>query len=739
MPVNVAPAGSSRAGKTMSRDLRVSIIIVNYNYGRFLGAAIDSALRQSWNNVEVLVVDDGSTDNSAEVIARYGDRIKPYCKENGGQSSVYSDGFARATGRLAIFLDADDVLYPDWAATSAAYWRPGVSKIQGRMDTVDAEGRDLNLAFPYYAPDLSPAEIKRRCLTFGFYPWVVASGNAFDRDFLARTLPVPDLFRNIADGYLSKLAPLYGEVVTIQKIAGAYRIHGGNVWAQSDAVGSKYALATRYELDMSRVFVNVAASLGYRVDQRLLQLNKSYLEPRLLSRRFAPDLHPVPGESIWNIVALGIESAWISPELTRLGRVLWGIWFVIIGVLPLPILRYLLRQFRMQSFRTNLARKLVAWSRAPPTAATRQRPEATITVRPQRVSIVIINYNYGRFLREAIESALGQTWRDVEVVVVDDGSTDNSRAIIEAFFDRIRAVFKPNGGHTSALNEGFAASNGKIVIFLDADDRLHSRCVETVLTAWRQGVAKIQYRLNTIDRAGCNLGMPFPHYGRKLRSDPEEAGRQMVGVGSYSYPVSSGNAFSSSFLARILPIDAIFRRAPDGLLNRLAPLSGSVITLPDILGDYRVHGANVLAQERLDPTKFATNIKYEIEREGYFRDQACALGCVISPKILLRNKSYLETRLLSLRLTPNTHPVPSDRALHLAWLGIRSAFVAPDLRNFGKLIWSLWFLWLGILPSGIVGLLARNLRLQSRRVPIAKVLISLAQLSVLLALPFDQK
>src|SRR5260370_31944470 len=84
------------------------------------------------------------------------------------------------------------------------------------------------------------------------------------------------------------------------------------------------------------------------------------------------------------------------------------------------------------------------------------------------VSIIIPNYNYGRYLRIAIDSALAQTYAPVEVLVVDDGSTDNSREVIESYGDRIAPIVKANGGHGSALNAGDAASSGNTVTFLHA-------------------------------------------------------------------------------------------------------------------------------------------------------------------------------------------------------------------------------------------------------------------------------
>ena len=90
----------------------VSVIVNNYNYGHFLSEAIDSALAQTYTRTEVIVVDDGSTDDSSEIIAGYGDRIIPVLKENGGQASAFNAGFAKSRGDVICFLDADDYLFP---------------------------------------------------------------------------------------------------------------------------------------------------------------------------------------------------------------------------------------------------------------------------------------------------------------------------------------------------------------------------------------------------------------------------------------------------------------------------------------------------------------------------------------------------------------------------------------------------------------------------------------------------
>src|ERR1700722_4127599 len=90
--------------------MKFSILLNNYNYGRYLGTAIESALKQTHADFELIIVDDGSTDNSREVIAGFKDpRIIPVLKENGGQASAFEAGIARATADYLAFLDADDL------------------------------------------------------------------------------------------------------------------------------------------------------------------------------------------------------------------------------------------------------------------------------------------------------------------------------------------------------------------------------------------------------------------------------------------------------------------------------------------------------------------------------------------------------------------------------------------------------------------------------------------------------
>lgn len=120
----------------------VSIIINNYNYESFLQIAINSALKQTYPNIEVVVVDDGSTDHSWEIIESYGDRIIPVAKENGGQASSLNAGVQASSGDILCFLDADDIFYPQKVEAivnllSQICWQNEDILLNNFLDTID--------------------------------------------------------------------------------------------------------------------------------------------------------------------------------------------------------------------------------------------------------------------------------------------------------------------------------------------------------------------------------------------------------------------------------------------------------------------------------------------------------------------------------------------------------------------------------------------------------------------------
>ncbi len=128
----------------MSVSPLVSVVVANYNYGRFLPEALESVLAQTYENVEVTVVDDGSTDESREVLRRYESRVRVISQENQGVSAARNRGIAESTGTLIAFLDSDDVWLEDKLARQVELFDDdSVRMVYTGLRYVDIDGRDL--------------------------------------------------------------------------------------------------------------------------------------------------------------------------------------------------------------------------------------------------------------------------------------------------------------------------------------------------------------------------------------------------------------------------------------------------------------------------------------------------------------------------------------------------------------------------------------------------------------------
>ena len=274
----------------------VSVLIPNYNYARFLPDAIESVLSQTYPHIEMIVVDDGSTDNSRDVIASYDERVIPVFKENGGPTSALNAAFDRSRGDLISFLDADDAFDPQKAArvVAAARRRPQAYLIHHQMQIIDANGKAMHRPFPARVPD---GDIRTLVAsTGGWFPRPVMSGLTFTRAYAERLFPVPaeqqsfergrsHLLPIFVDTYLASPAALLAPVAGIQAPLTRYRVHDRNMTFTTQASSEGQLLRYRAEAETLRTVMR--EKFG---ESRPLQL-EDHLEYQLL--RYAA------GETSW--------------------------------------------------------------------------------------------------------------------------------------------------------------------------------------------------------------------------------------------------------------------------------------------------------------------------------------------------------------------------------------------------------------------------------------------------------
>lgn len=223
----------------MKDKLLVSILINNYNYDRFLPQAIDSALKQTYPHTEVIVVDDGSTDNSREIIASYGDKIIPLLKPNGGQVSAFNAGFAASRGDIICFLDSDDLYFPEKVAevVNALGDREDLGWCFDRRKFVDVNLQDIDAdnTIPKHSQTGAVREYDLREKTKKGkpgknFPYSSTSGISIRRSLLQQILPIPEKDQStlLNETFLIFPSLALSKGVVLDKELTYYRVHGSN-------------------------------------------------------------------------------------------------------------------------------------------------------------------------------------------------------------------------------------------------------------------------------------------------------------------------------------------------------------------------------------------------------------------------------------------------------------------------------------------------------------------------------
>jgi len=311
----------------------VSIVIDSYNHSRYIGQAIDSALAQTYPNVEVVVADDGSTDASPDVIRGYGDRIKAVFKRNGGQASCLNTGYANATGEVIVFLDCDDVLYPDAVEAIVAAWRPGVAKVQYHLDLIDGQGQPMGAWLPDF--DFAHGDLRPLVLRHGYYPFAPTSGSTYSRAALEQLMPIPEQqWRQGTDYYLSMLAVLTGDIVSIDRSMGQYRIHDRNEGLLNRITASKLKEHLGWDYNLVEELNRFGQTRGFSFPADLPMRSPSHLKQRLMLLRDSPAIHPWPGDTRIGLALLGIRRVWEWPFYSLKKRIVSSIEFLVIALLP---------------------------------------------------------------------------------------------------------------------------------------------------------------------------------------------------------------------------------------------------------------------------------------------------------------------------------------------------------------------------------------------------------------------
>jgi glycosyltransferase involved in cell wall biosynthesis len=228
IPVKPIPLGP------LSEFPLVSVLISNYNYAQYLDQAIESVLAQTYENFEIVVCDDGSTDSSPALLERYkstDSRIKTIYQSNGGQSLALNAAFSQSAGEIICLLDADDVFLPEklQMVVNAFAAEPGSGFAVNRMLLVDQDRNFLaqlpslhELPSGWQSTFLSPSA------PGALSGLPATSGLSLRRSAAEPIFPLPAALKVYSDQLIQVVAPLVTPIVAIETPLSEYRIHGAN-------------------------------------------------------------------------------------------------------------------------------------------------------------------------------------------------------------------------------------------------------------------------------------------------------------------------------------------------------------------------------------------------------------------------------------------------------------------------------------------------------------------------------
>jgi glycosyltransferase involved in cell wall biosynthesis len=331
----------------VDESLGVSIIVVNYNYGSYLAAAIDSALGQVHWPCEVIVVDDCSTDESQSIIAGYADRIRSVLlSANSGQIVAMNSAWPQARYPILMFLDADDLLLPRAASTIAGNWTAHTVKMQFPLVTIDTAGKQIGHVAPKYPLNLDTKTIRDQLLLAAGSPNSPGSGNAYARSFLDRLLndggfELANPREHHMDALLECNAPFYGEVVTLHEPLACYRVHGGNLYAVNSVDDTHFKML----LDTFAIKLDYLAgrceAWGIPFNAAAVRARSPWaLECELILSKLASARCTKgrrPSGKIYIIIKY-----YLGAPVPKYQRILRSVWCLCVFISPKPIARWLI-------------------------------------------------------------------------------------------------------------------------------------------------------------------------------------------------------------------------------------------------------------------------------------------------------------------------------------------------------------------------------------------------------------
>lgn len=607
VPVNDDSTLAGISLGALGADPLVSVIISNFNYVDHLPAAVQSVKDQTYSNVEIVICDDGSTDESETELKKFeasDSRVAVIRKENGGQASAWNAAVEHSRGEILCLLDPDDRFMPDKIERVVAAFRQNPQA-----------GVCVHPVLPHDVARDLPGLLSPRILEGGWLAsraierggwgnWVPSSGLAFRREIAARIFPLPPEVGFWGDAFIQSSGQFLTQFVAVADALTRYLIHERNTvgWTQP-TVKSMTRMVQSYEIVFACLTQWMERHFPDQVSYLNIYDNSQYIE-HLLVLGLLQGNH---GSGVWEH----------SPEdlLTRLPptrrRLIWTAlyWMPESAARHAVIYWWSMNPWkrRIHTF-LYLVRKRLASRDVPEGRVAELTSIATATLGPLSdeplVSIIMANHNYGSYIGRAIESVLNQSWQNLELVICDDGSTDDSLDSIRRYQsqdDRVKLIAHDVAqGQGVAFNSAYQKCRGEIICILDSDDTYFPEKIERITRHFQNHptIGLLSHSGNMIDADDRFLcGMPF-----RTRLEHGWMGERVLERGGrWSHMPGGGTCIRREVARYLFPVPAdVHRMYADGYLYTLGALLTEISSIPEPLYNYRIHGRNALQRTLRD-------------------------------------------------------------------------------------------------------------------------------------------